>query len=102
MTKPRVTVVVGVESTDDLKLHVKLIHVVDGEPEIGDFVFKWFAMAGNTIEEARENALGSMAFYLRCRVDLRDPILKALEPEARRVVRQRLGLPSEEEQEEAT
>lgn len=98
--RPHASVIVGVEATDELKLNVKLIHVVDGSPEIGDLVFRWFVQSGNTIEEARENCLGSIAFYARCRPDLRDSILRALEPEARRSVRERLGLPSEEEQEE--
>lgn len=97
--RPHASVIVGVESTDELKLHVKLIHVVDGDAEMGDLVFKWFVQSGNTIEEARSNCYGSIAFYMRCRPDLRDSILKALEPEAAREVCDRLGIPHEEKEE---
>lgn len=97
--KPQATVIVGVESTDELKLNVKMIHIVDGEPKVGDLVFRWFVQSGNTPEEARANCLDSIAFYVRCRPDLRRSILKALEPEAARSVRERLGLPREDEEE---
>jgi hypothetical protein len=96
--RPHASVIVGVESTDELKLNVKLIHIVDGDAEMGDLVFKWFVQSGNTIEEARENCLGSIAFYARCRPDLRDAILKALEPEAAREVCARLGIAREEKE----
>jgi hypothetical protein len=96
--RPHATVIVSVESNDDLKLSVKRIHVIDGDPYAGDLVFKWFAQWGNTIEEARENCLGCIAFYSRCRPDLRDAILNALEPEAARGVCDRLGILREEKE----
>lgn len=101
MKKPCVSVMIGIEANDELKLNVKLIQLVDGEPGIGEysqFVFRWFTMHGNTQEGARENCLESLAFYLRCSdPGLRDSVLNALEPAAARDVRARLGLPREEE-----
>lgn len=98
--KPRVRAVVGLEASDDLKLSVKLIQLVEGDEKLDDFVFEWFAQSGNTLGEARENCVGSIAFYLRrCTPGLRGSILNALEPEAARDVRDRLGMPSEETQE---
>jgi hypothetical protein len=97
--KPHASVIIGVEAVAFDKLQVKLIHIVDGNPELGELVFKWFSQSGNTYEEARENCLASIAFYARCRPDLRDAILKALEPEATRDVRNRLGMSDEEKEE---
>ena len=99
LPRPHASVIVGVESNDELKLNVKLIHIVDGDAQVGDLVFKWFVQTGNTIEEARANCLESIEFYLRCRPGLRDSILKSLEPEVERDVRDRLGIPREEKEE---
>lgn len=98
--KPRMRAIVGIESTDDMKLSVKLIHLVEGDEKLDDFVFEWFAQHGNTIEEARENCVGSLVAYLQCcKPGLRGSILNALEPEAARDVRDRLGIPREEKEE---
>lgn len=96
--KPRVSVICLLESTDELKLQVKRIQIIDGGPELGDLVFTWFVQTGDTIEYARDNAHGAIAFYLRCRTDLQTTILNALEPEAARGVRARLGINEDEEE----
>lgn len=80
MKKPRARVLVAVEAQPDFKLCVKFIRIVDDaafEPDA--LVFEWFDMAGHTREDARRNCIESIAMYLRCRPELRDPVLGALD-----------------------
>lgn len=80
MPKPRARVLVAVEAQADFKLCVKYIRIVDDtafEPDV--LVFEWFNMVGHTREDAHRNCVESIAMYLRCRPDLRDPILGALD-----------------------
>lgn len=88
--KARASVVIAVESDDDMKLTIKLIQIVVGPPNWDDFVFEWFRETGHTEEDARANCIDSIAFYLRCRSQFREQILNALDPESAREVRQRL------------
>jgi hypothetical protein len=79
----RARVLVAVEASDELKLCVKLIRIVEVEvheqegPD--DLVFEWFSMTGNSREDARRNCVESIEFYLFCRPELRDAILEALD-----------------------
>lgn len=73
-------VLVAVEAQPDLKLCVKFIRIVDDnsfEPDV--LVFEWFTMIGQTREDARRKCVEAIAYYVRCRPDLRDSILGALD-----------------------
>jgi hypothetical protein len=73
-------VLVAVEAQPDLKLCVKFIRIVDDENfEPDTLVFEWFNMVGNSREDARRNCVASIAYYVRCRPDLRESILGALD-----------------------
>jgi hypothetical protein len=86
MTLHRARVVVAIEATEDLKLCVKYIRIVDGDITLDELLFEWFNMTGFTSEGARRNCIDSIAFFLRCRPPLRDAIMGALDaPSAREV-----------------
>lgn len=77
----RAHVVVGVDAAEDMKLRVSLIRIVDSM-RIGDrqdLVCEWFSMTGRSREDARKNCVESIAFFIRCRPELRDPIMGALD-----------------------
>jgi hypothetical protein len=78
--KARARVLVAVEAQADLKLCVKFIRIVDDEAfEPDALVFEWFTMVGHTREDARRNCIESIAYYVRCRPNMREPILGALD-----------------------
>jgi hypothetical protein len=75
----RARVLVSIESTDELKLVVKLIRVVDEDVTVDDLMFEWFNMVGFTKEDARRNCIESIAFFLLCRPELYQAIIGALD-----------------------
>lgn len=80
MTAARVRVLVAVEAQSDFKLCVKFIRIVDDSNFGPDaLVFEWFTEVGSTSEVARRKCVESIANYVRCRPDLRESILGALD-----------------------
>ena len=78
----RARVLVAVDASNDFKLCVKFIRIVESdgrETEPDDLVFEWFSMRGNTRDDARRNCVESIALYIRSRPELREAILGALD-----------------------
>lgn len=78
----RARVLVAVEASNELKLCVKFIRILESdgrETEPDDLVLEWFSMRGNTREDARRNCVESIALYIRSRPELREAILGALD-----------------------
>ena len=89
----RARVLVSVEATAELKLCVSTIQIVEGDRfEADGLVFEWFTMLGYTPEAARQNCVESIGFYIRCRPELRDVILGALDPTCAIDVRAVIGV----------
>lgn len=82
-SRVRAHVYVKLEPSAELKLCVQHIYLSEAprlRDDVFSLVFEWFTMVGNSDAEARQNCIDSIAFYMRCRPDLRDAISKALDP----------------------
>lgn len=97
----RAHVLVAVDAADDMKLRVSLIRIVENMriTDKKDLVCEWFSMTGKSREDARRNCVESIAFFIRCRPELRDPIMGALDTQtALDVAGSRWSQPSEKEE----
>lgn len=79
MAKSRARVLVDIEATDDLKLIMRRIRVVDDDITLDDATFEWFNQIGHSPQDARRNCVEAIAFFARCRPELRASIVQALD-----------------------
>lgn len=77
---------VAIAADGDLSLKVKSIVIFServSATDLSELFFEWFSVTGWNYAKAHENAVGAIAFYVKCRPVMRDAILKACSPTLR-------------------
>lgn len=86
--KARAYIMVTME-VGTLEMRVKLISVHGErvrENNLSDVIFEWFHMTGYSFVDARENAVQSIAFFVKCRPHMTAAIIPKLAPGLREEV----------------
>jgi len=84
MKRAHAMVAIGVD--EDLSLKVKSIVIYServAATDLSEVFFEWFSVTGWDYVKAHENAVAAIAFYVKCRPNMTDAILKACSPTLR-------------------